>query len=111
MSSPGPFACDMTALSSDQRSRHRELGELLQSALGAVRELTDGYEFEFVPNPANYQVLTELTPLEHACCPFFDVSIRLEREGGKLWWRLTGREGVKQFIRQEFESWFAGRPL
>ncbi|HET8887497.1 MAG TPA: hypothetical protein VFQ41_01235 [Candidatus Angelobacter sp.] len=73
-----PFACDMSALSSEQRSRYQELEELLRSALCAIRELTDGYEFEFLPDPANYRALAEFTPLEHACCPFFDVSIRLD---------------------------------
>ena len=106
-----PFACDMSALSSEQRSRYQELRELLRSAVGAIRELTDGYEFEFVPDHANYQALTEFTPLEHACCPFFDVSICLEREGGTLWWRLTGREGVKPFILAEFSPWFYGQSL
>jgi len=109
MSNAGPFACDMTALSSEQRSHHRELGEMLRSALCAVRELPDGYEFEFPFLPATYNAVTQITPLEHACCPFFDVSIRLEREGGKLWWRLTGREGVKAFIRAEFAPWFSDR--
>ena len=36
---------------------------------------------------------------------FLVISIRLEREGGKLWWQLTGREGVKQFIHAEFSPW------
>ena len=30
----------------------------------------------------------------------------LLREGGSLWLRLTGREGVKQFIRSDFAAWF-----
>lgn len=106
-----PFACDMSALSSQQRSRYQELRELLRSALSAIRELSDGYEFEFVPDPANYHALAEFTLLEHACCPFFDVSICLESEGGKLWWRLTGKDGVKPFIRAEFGSWFGERLL
>jgi hypothetical protein len=36
---------------------------------------------------------------ERACCPFFDIDMRLEREGGSFWLSLTGREGVKQFIQ------------
>ena len=111
MNNVAPFACDMTALSSEQRSRHQELGDFLRSALRAVRELPDGYEFEFPFEPATYDALTEITPLEHACCPFFDIGIRLERDGGKLWWRLTGRDGVKTFIRAEFSPWFGGRSL
>jgi hypothetical protein len=101
----------MTVLTPEQRQRHQELGKTLRAALLGVQELAEGYEFEFVPDRANYQSLTEITPLEHACCPFFDVSIRLEREGGKLWWRLTGRDGVKTFIRAEFSPWFGGSSL
>jgi len=106
-----PFFCNRTALTVEQRQHQQELGKTLRAALLGVQELADGYEFEFVPDPANYQALAEFTPLEHACCPFFDVSIRLEREGGKLWWRLTGREGVKPFIRAEFSPWFGERSL
>lgn len=101
-----PFICDMSALSSEQRSRYQELENFLRSALCAVRELPDGYEFGFSWEPATHDALTEITPLENACCPFFNVSIRLEREGGKLWWRLTGQEGVKAFIHAEFGRWF-----
>jgi len=100
-----PFFCDRTALTPEQRKRQQELGKILRSSVLGVQELPDGFEFEFPFNPPNYQALTEFTPLERACCPFFDISIRLEREGGKLWWRLTGREGVKQFIRAEFSPW------
>lgn len=106
MSIPSPFACDMKALSSEQRARHQELALLLQSSLEAIRELADGYEFEFQWEPATYAALAEITPLEHACCPFFDINIRLESESNKLCWRLTGREGIKDFIRAEFGRWF-----
>jgi len=104
------FACDMTALSSEQRTRHNELAVLLQSLLVAILELADGYEFEFPWSPGTYSALAEITPLEHACCPFFDIGIRIESESNKLCWRLTGRDGIKPFIRAEFGKWFQ-RPL
>ena len=100
-----PFFCDRTALTPEQRKRQQELSKVLHSSVLGIQELPDGFEFEFPSDPSNYQALTEFTPLERACCPFFDISIRLEREGGKLWWRLTGREGVKQFIHAEFSPW------
>lgn len=106
-----PFFCNRTALTAEQRQRQLELRKTLGSALIGVQELADGYEFEFTPAPGNYQALAEFTPMEVACCPFFDVSIRLEREQGKLWWRLTGREGVKPFIRAEFAVWFGDRTI
>jgi len=106
-----PFFCNRTALTAEQRHRQQELGKTLRSSLLGVQELPDGYEFEFAPDQANYQGLAEFTPMEHACCPFFDISIRLERENGKLWWRLTGRDGVKPFIRAEFSPWFGGSSI
>jgi hypothetical protein len=42
---------------------------------------------------------------EGLCCPFFDIDMHVEREGGSLWLRLTGRGGVKQFIRADFAAW------
>jgi hypothetical protein len=100
-----PFFCDRTALTPEQRKRQKELGHILASSVLGIQELPDGFEFEFPSDSTNYQALAEFTPLERACCPFFDISIRLEREGGKLWWRLTGRDGVKQFIHAEFSPW------
>jgi len=96
----------MTALSGEQRARHHELAVLLQSLLATIHELPNGYEFEFQWSSDTYDALAEITPLEHACCPFFDIAIRIESESNKLCWRLTGREGIKPFIRAEFGQWF-----
>ena len=96
----------MTALSSEQRARHHELAVLLKSSLAIIQELPNGYDFEFPWEPATYAALTEITPLEHACCPFFDIAIRIKSESNKVGWRLTGREGIKPFIRAEFGAWF-----
>jgi hypothetical protein len=96
----------MAALSGEQRTRHHELAVFLQSSLATIRELPDGYDFEFSWSLDTYVALAEITPLEHACCPFFDISIRIESEQNKLFWRLTGREGIKPFIRAEFGTWF-----
>jgi hypothetical protein len=101
-----PFACDMTALSPEQRARHHEIAALLQSLLSAIHELPDGYDFEFSWDPATYNALAEITPLEHACCPFFDIGLRIESGTNKIFWRLSGRKEIKAFIRAEFGKWF-----
>jgi hypothetical protein len=105
-----PFACDMTALSPEQRARHSELGALLRSSLRTIHQLPDGYDFEFSWKPATYNALAELMPLEHACCPFFDIGIRIESGSNRLYLRLTGKEGIKAFIRAEFGKWFESKP-
>jgi hypothetical protein len=38
---------------------------------------------------------------ERLCCPFFGFAVEVGPEGGALWLRLTGREGIKPFIQAE----------
>ena len=100
-----PFACDAFALSPEVRKRHfEELGPALLKLKKSTRELPDGYEFEFPPDNKTYQLLAEWVFQERLCCPFFDIDLRFDREGGPLWLRLTGRPGTKEFIKMELES-------
>ena len=101
-----PFACDRSALNAEQRKRHfDELGPQLGSMVKGVHELADGYEFQFPANPAAFQLVAEWAAFEYRCCPFFDIDLRLEREHGAFWLRLTGREGAKEFIKVDFKRW------
>ena len=103
-----PLACNAFALSPEQRNRHFDK---VSPALGAlkksVRALDDGYEFEFPADAATRQLLAEWTIQERMCCPFFEIDLRLEREGGPLWLRLTGRKGTKEFIKMEAAAWIS----
>ena len=78
----------------------------MPSALGAASELPDGYEFQFPGDAATYRLIAEWVGGEHLCCPFFDISIRLDREGGATWIRLGGRPGTKEFVHSDFKGWF-----
>ena len=101
-----PFACDTLALTPEVRKRHfEELGPTLRALRKSVRELADGYEFEFPADQQTFQLVTEWAIQERLCCPFFDIDVRLEREGGPLWLRLTGREGTKDFIKVDAAAW------
>jgi hypothetical protein len=100
------FACNRLALTPEQRKRHfDELGPKLLSLKKSVRELPNGYEFEFPADSNTVQLVAEWAVGERACCPFFDINLRLEREGGSLWLGLTGRDGVKQFIQADGAAW------
>jgi hypothetical protein len=59
-----------------------ELGPRLRALVLQNRELSDGYDFQFPGDRSTFQVIAEWTAGEHVCCPFFDISIRLDREGG-----------------------------
>jgi len=106
MKGESPFACDTMALTPEIRKRHFEvLSPMLVSMRTAVRELANGYEFEFPNNEKTYHLLTEWVFQESQCCPFFDLDVRLEREHGALVLRATGREGTKAFIQADAARW------
>ena len=100
-----PLACNAFALSPEARKRHfEEVGPALLKRKKSTRELPDGYEFELPGDNATWQLLTECVIDERFCCPFLDIELRLSRDGGPLWLRLTGRSGTKEFIKKDFEQ-------
>ena len=107
---PTPFACNPAALAPAERHRHfEEVGPALRERVVRARELPAGYAFEFASTPETNRLLAEWAVQEAACCPFFDVEVRLAREAGPVELRLTGREGTKHFIEEEFgERWLKG---
>ena len=68
-----------------------------------MRELADGYEF-LIEGPNVIVQAAEFVSLERLCCPFLNFSIEAEAENGSVWLRLTGREGVKAFVREEISG-------
>ena len=96
-----PFACDMTAIAADQRDAHLATINKLFRSVQNVRELPNGYRVR-LPNESDVLLTAaKFIALERLCCPFFDFSLEIEREGGAVWLSLTGREGVKPFIMAE----------
>lgn len=102
-----PFACNRSALTAEQRKRHfDELGPKLRTLVVQAQELANGYAFEFPGDRATFELIAEWSAGERLCCPFFDIDLHMDQEGGATWIRLTGRPGTKDFIRTDFKAWF-----
>lgn len=97
-----PFACNMKALTPEQRKQHLALIKRLFAVKQEMRELPNGYAFRYDADSVKIQELAEFISNEKLCCSFFDFALKVEREDGPLWLELTGRAGVKAFIRLEF---------
>jgi hypothetical protein len=96
-----PIACDRQALGEEARKRHfDEVGPALAALPKTVRELANGFEFSFSPEPRTAELTAEWADSERLCCPFFNIEIL----SNSL--RLTGGEGIKEFIRAELAGWF-----
>jgi hypothetical protein len=97
------FYCNIKALTPEERAHHKQLGDKLMAARKEIVEMEKGYEFQFSPKDVTLAELADWVVNESKCCPFFDFHIDLENEGKLLCLRLTGEEGIKQFIRAEFQ--------
>src|SRR5262249_46422877 len=80
--SESPIACNLTALSKEQRKRHQSLSIELRGIVQEIRELPDGYAFRFPADEATIQKAAEWITLERRCCPFLDFGLDVGREGG-----------------------------
>jgi hypothetical protein len=100
---PERFHCNLGALTRVERQRDRELATQLHAALLEQKELPDGYAFRF---PAgSTAMLAEWVAIVSKCCQ--PVEYRLElgpQPGGALWLRMTGGNGVKEFLAGEFAA-------
>lgn len=94
----------MTAIPAEQRPVHLAKSRELFSQIQETRELSNGYEVRFADKLDVLKRLAEFVSLEKLCCPFLGFEIEVEAESGPIWLRLTGREGVKEFIREEISG-------
>ncbi len=101
--SESPIACVLEALDSDQRQRHQRLtGELRKAVIGA-KELSDGFALQLRDDDATWMNMAEFITLERRCCPFLGFSLVAEQEKASYSLRITGRPGVKEFLRDAYK--------
>jgi hypothetical protein len=87
-----PFACNIGALSKEERVRYKELTKKLINSKQAIEEIADGYALRFTADSQSIRDTAE----------FFDFDLSVEKNNGSLWLKIRGREGVKDFIKGEF---------
>ena len=96
------FACNMSAMTPEQRRRYDALLADLAHAWATRCEIDDGYEFTVDLDQIPFIEIAEWIALEARCCPFFTFALEVRGEAESAALRLTGEEGVKDFIRAEF---------
>src|SRR5713101_635767 len=83
------------------RETTQHLGKGLLPKHLEMKELPDGYAFRFPNDQVLFTGLSELATLEQFCCPFLTITLELQRDQGPTWLKLTGEDGVKDFLRGE----------
>jgi hypothetical protein len=92
------MACDLGALTADERARRVILQGRVASRFGAVRETADGYAARLDADPRLAQEALEWILLERRCCPFLRLELDFEPGAGPVWLRFGGGPGVKAFL-------------
>lgn len=100
MNEQRPIACDLTAISENERETHEKSSEKVFNAMKQFRELPDGYGFLL---PADTDIIEQaglFIARERLCCPFFNFSLEVTPDQGPVWLNLRGSGETKQFIEQ-----------
>ena len=66
-----------------------------------MQEIPRGYAFRFPDDRTLSRKLVEWVALERRCCPFLEFEILLGLEGEPVILRLTGEDGVREFLAAE----------
>jgi len=93
-----PIACNLKAMTSEQRKQLGKLGGHVISAITTSRELYDGYAFRIDPAKASLIDVAQWLDFWRRCCPFYEFQIDFHAADGNIWLSVTGRAGVKEFI-------------
>jgi hypothetical protein len=93
-----PIACNLKALTPEQRKQLDQLGVRAIAAIAESRELKDGYAFRIDPARESVVDVARWLDIWRRCCPFYEFRIDLHAADGGVWLSVTGRPGVKEFI-------------
>ncbi len=95
---PPAFACDLGALTGDERAWRSTLASRISAEFREVREISDGYAGRLDPDPATVRDALDWLLLERRCCPFLRLELSFEPSNGPVWFQFGGGPGVKEFL-------------
>lgn len=99
-----PLACDLTVIGNEEREQHHQIAEEIFAAVEELRELPDGYAFRLPTESEMIRRAGMFISRERLCCPFFDFTLEVKPDQGPVWMNVTGREGTKQFLKENIAS-------
>lgn len=100
-----PLACVPNALTHNQQEYWvTEIVPKLYKEVQEIQELPNGWVWRLPSTPQVLMLVAEDLNMERLCCPFVNYTLEIEPNHGPFWLRMTGGEGVKEFLRMAFEA-------
>jgi hypothetical protein len=97
-----PIACDMSALSPQERHRYDVLRSRVLAAVDSVTTTADSFQLRLA-STVTQQDVADWMALEHRCCPFLQIDLSI-RPDDTRWVELGGSTAIKEFLREEFST-------
>jgi hypothetical protein len=98
------IACDVSALTPEQRDRWMIVGRQMYAAAEEIQDLPNGYALRLPSTSEMLMIIAEDLTMERLCCPFLTFTLELTPHQGVFWLRMTGNEEAKAFLKISFES-------
>jgi len=102
-----PLACNMKVFTPVEREVHIQITRQLHGTLQAIHEMPNGYEFLFPCSSETIAKLAEFVANERLCCPFLEFELKIAPNDQPISLTLSGPEGTREFLREEFSEAFA----
>lgn len=100
-----PIACDLSALTNEEREWLMPEFAALFLTTATIKALTDGYGFKFENvNFDQYVHIAKLVALDRLCCPFIRHAIVQESGSLDVWLYLSGPAGTKEGIASDIRQ-------
>ncbi len=93
------MSCKLTT--PELRQRKETVIASLKKQVIEKKELKNGFAYKFPGTDAVLDELTEFIKTERHCCDFFTFAISVSGDKSEAWLKLTGADGVKDFINSE----------
>lgn len=90
-------------LPEEQRIRKETVLASLRKQVLELKETPTGYAFRFPGNDAMLEELIAFIKTERGCCDFFIFDLSISGDKSEIWLKISGVEGVKDFVRDELE--------
>jgi len=96
-----PLACNIKAISAEQRPRYTALVKQLRATVQSRKDLPNGYAYELDTKHITLPEIAEWITMERLCCPFLAFQLDVHQNGGTRL-SMTGPNGTKAVLAEEF---------
>ena len=93
-----PIACNLDALSPDERRQRASLAKKIRAGVVDICETHDGFRLNLGSDPMLYRDALDLVFLERRCCPFLKMKLAFSPEDGPVYFDLGGSAEIKAFL-------------